>query len=593
MDKAEVARWLALINLSLEERKRKQPNWEKLLEYYKGLQWERDDDGNDIITVNMVASSIIVTIPAIYARNPYIYMAPRTPASVKKARVAEVVLNRDLDKMDFKAEMKLAILDALIFGSAFFKTTYFMEFDQEEETVDDDLAQFRGVDLTPEIKEHGCRCIRVSPFDMAWTPGAKDWKKGLGFIAHRNRKRTMEIKNDPHYQNTKDLDSTVRVEETIRNSFTSFTDDLDAATGCNDIWEVWDQDTGKIFVLAEDYDKALKEPYDHPYPYPHPFDRLAFVEIPDEIRGLSPLDIWICQQDELNKMRTYQLGHIRRFGRKYAVKQGTLADEEDKLRLESGKDGVVLETTIDADKAVAVIQDANLPPDFYAWSATIKDDIVELSRVTPYKRGNVKGAKTATEASIVEQSSDEQDDDRVDIVRDVIKKITKKMTLCRKEFTPTQEIVDITQDMSSQKVWELWDKDTFDLEADFEIDYGSTLPHNRETEMQRVSALYDRLIQNPTFNPMALGVMLAEAYGQRDITQLLLPPEIIEQQIAMKAMADMGGTQGQKGTSATAGQGVPPETPEQEPAAGVEAARQLGASKGGAPPQLGMVQGGQ
>lgn len=596
MTPEEVAKWLGLIELSRLEKKRKQPDWHKFKQYYLGCQWEEHKAGDgDVITINMVYAQIKVTIPSIYARNPKVYFIPRRPSAVDKVKVAEVVINQDLDIMDFKSEMKKVILDVLLFGTGFMKTTYFMDEEEEEEVLDSSdaelnsaIAQFRGQAplLTPlSIGKNGTRVIRVSPDDLNWTPGMSDLNES-GFISHHVRKRLEVVKGDNYYSNTKDLHATAIIDEESRKGFTNWNESLEGAVAMVDLFEIWDLDRGKLFVLALGHNKPLVDPYDHPYPYPHPFDRVVFSPIPDEILGMAEVSQGIPQQDEYNKMRTYQMSHVKRFGRKYLAKKGVIQDEEQWQRLEDGEDGVIVEVSDENPVgAVAPLQDAPLPNDFYAYTASIKDDWVETVGITPYKRGLLRGAKTATEASIAEENSDVRDDERTDLIADMVRKIVKKMVLARKEFTPTQEITLITEDIVAGPVWEKWSKETFDLEADVEIEYGSSLPHNERTRIELANAFYDRMIVNPTVHPQAMAVKLAEAYGIRDYTEIFLPPEIINQQIINNALFSKPQ---QKGVSATGG--TPPQAGgESKP--GEEQARQLGASQGGSNGNLRLQQG--
>jgi hypothetical protein len=575
----EVNKWLGLIKLSQFERENKQPNWDKYFSYFRGLQWEQERNENrDLITVNLVYSQVKVELPSIYFKNPKLFIKAIKPSAVYRARIQEIVLNQDMEVMDLKSEIRKAIVDVILFGTSFLKTTYFINYDEESLQPGDKgqilnlVNRFAGNPIASvdneqpaEVGENGPQSIRTSPYNVAFRVGAHDLRDP-GFIAIKSRLYVEDVKNDKYYKNTEDLQPNVVIRDDIQGKMAGYWGPgVEDASAMVDAWEIWDIDKNRKFVLVEGHDKPIVPPDDNPYPYDHPLDILKFTDIPEEMWGMSEVEPALPQIDELNVHRTIHLRHSKKYAaRKTLIKRGIANDEETKEALRNGEDTLVEidgNPTTDAN----VLEDAPLPADTYRFMSLLKDDIVEVQGITPYKRGLLQGADTATEANIAENNSQSRDSDRVDLLGACIKRVMRKVRLCRKEFTPGEYIVQITDDVNAGKLWEVWNKETFTDDIVMDIEYGSTLPQNAQTKMTTADALYDRLIQNPTINPQAAAAKLLEAHEEGDITSWFLPPEIIQQQL----MAKVTGQQTeQKGVAPGngPGQGVPPTRSGETPA---------------------------
>jgi hypothetical protein len=592
----EIGKWIGLIRLWQHEREIKQPNWERNLEAFKGLTWQQDREANkDIITVNLVYSHVKVEIPSIYFRNPKIFMKATKPSAVYRARIQETVLTQDLEIMDLKSEMRKMILDVILFGSAFSKTTYYIDYNPKEEQPGDrgnilDLVQkFEGNPIQSvegdgevELGENGPQVVRWSPFNIAMRQGVTDIRDP-GFIAFKSLLFTDDIKNDKYFKNTKDLVPTIELTEATQAKLGNYYNrEVGDCAGMNAVWEIWDVEKGKKFVIAEGHEEALREPEDNAYPYDHPGDLLKFTDIPDELLGMSEVDPYFPQLEEYNLHRTLHLQHTRKYtGRKTIVKRGVINTEEDKERLKSGDDAVV---EVDGNVAdVAILPDAQMSADTYRFIGAVKDEITELSGITPYKRGMLQGADTATEANIAETNSQTRDSDRVDVIQGFVKRILRKVRLCRKEFTPGEYIVQVTGDPKAGPLWEVWSKEMFTDDTILDIQYGSTQPINSQTRKSEALGLYQVLIQNPTINPQSAAAKLLEAYDETDIPSWFLPPEILAQQMLAKITGEQTENQEIKGVAPTAKGGS-----QQAPAGGGRKPGETPAETGGNPLQAGV-----
>lgn len=482
MKSSEILKWQTLINLSIEERKEKQPRWEDFDRYFRGLQWNTTAEQNkDVVTVNLVYSHLKVIIPGIYARNPKLYFEPNKASSVERSRLTEFVMNRDMINMKSKVVNKEIVQDTILYGTGFSKTTY--ELADESQVLDSEAkdktkqsGNFYNVSEGPPTQEDfiipksGPRLVRVSPYDLQTAVGVTDFMDP-GFVSHHVRKRIQAVKNDSYYKNTKDLQPTAVASDQVRKAYTSsWNDEVDDYFGYIDMYEIWNPDTGMFCVIAKDHDKPLRDWEDNPYPFLHPFDILKFTRLPDQLWGFSEIDPWLPQLDEMNKYRSQAARHNRRYNRKYAMAEGALIDEEHTARLEAGEDGVIVIVKGDnVSNSIMAIQDAPLPADTYRTNAIIEDDIAKIAGVPSSRRGDVIGSNTATEANITEQSAKTRDSDRMDQISEFVLSQMEKVRLARRKYTPGTEIVKMTDDPTSVARWEDWRKEDIDIDSDMKI----------------------------------------------------------------------------------------------------------------------------
>lgn len=561
MNSTEINRWLTLIRLSEEERKEKQPHWEDLDRYFRGLQWDVDKETNKtVVTVNLVYSHVKIVIPSVYFRNPKIYFEANKASSIDSSRLTEYVLNNDMQRMKLKATNKEIIQDTVIYGTGYSKTTYEIEEDvedlaPEEKQMVSEFENFYNISGSPISKpsliipKNGPRAVRVDPDSVSFAVGATDILDP-GFIAHKVRKRVSAIKADPYYQNTKDLVPTIVATDAVRSKYKSlWNSEVDEYLGMIDMYEIWNPDTGLFCLIADGHQKPLRDWEENPYPYIHPFDKLTFTRLKDQMWGLSEIEPWLPQLDELNAIRTQRLQHVKRFNRKYVALEKAFMDEEDKQRLESGEDGTIIMVRGDnAQTAIAALQDAPIPADSYRYGLDTKDDIIEVGGIPGYRRGNTVGANTATEAGITERGAQTRDSDRIDYLGEFVLSQMEKVRQARRIYTTGEQIVAMTDNPMDGPTWENWRKEDIDIDSEMRIEYGSTLPINQEKRKNDAIVLYDRGLANPTVNPQSAFSTLLEAFDQRDQTKWFLPQQIIQLQILQKAL---GAAKSQKGISPT------------------------------------------
>ena len=542
MSRDEVKTWLKKIELSKEWRKPYEAKWKRYNEYLQGIYFDFADD--DQIAVNLVFPMVRVIIPSIYSRNPDVLVNPRKGQQFQpQAEAMYYYLKYLVKEIDLKEEIKLSLLDALTFGHGWVKQGYESEYEEGEETSKDSsilalikekFTEFMGDTSEdeqaedPEI-EYALRpneklveerpwALRVSPSDM-FVPAFSKTPKVLPWVAERLVLPLEDVKNNPRYKNTKELKGSTDVMKLLTD-YNSQSISL-APTDCEYVvlYEIWDAKTNLIRTLADEYEKPL-EVKENEYTFldsRHPYTMLRFNEVPDEFYPMSDVEAWEPQIHELNKIRTQQSVHRKRYNRKYIAKTGAFEDD-DLDDLKSGDDGTIVFTNEEnLNNAIQPIADASLQNEVYTTEQRIKDDITEISGITGYQRGTTsQGAKTATEASIVESQSRSRVDERLDVVNTFVVRIIRNLAMISQNFMTQEQVYPILGDDQTPN-WMQVGPDQIQGEFMYDIVYGSSLPINKEVDRQQFLQLYEMIANDPYYNPVKVREDLLRKFDVRDV----------------------------------------------------------------------------
>jgi hypothetical protein len=569
LTKDEVNIWHQRLERSRKWRQPEEEKWKRYIRFAKGKFFDQATN-TDQIAVNLVHPHIRIIIPSIYSKNPDIMVVARQKKWVEQAKVMERLLRYLIHELGLKEEMKTCLLDAILIGHSWMKTGYQTDFEKEDteqplvKKVFDQLKAALSGDqsgyseestyyLQPDERIVSERpwALRVSPFDVT-VPALSSNRHDLPWISHMTVRRLQDVKDTPYFKNTSDLKPSSRATEVLLNrsgkarraaeSYSS--DPMDEYVI---IEEIWDCSEGCIYTLAEDHPDALEvKPNEYTFlDSRHPFEMLGFNFIPDVFYPLSEIEPWEPQLHELNDIRTQQCIHRKRYNRRYVYVEGEFTPAALE-QLQNGEDGALIPTTAeDARAAVVPVQDANLPTDVYQTEQNIKRDITTIGGITDYQRGSAaQGAKSATEASIVEAHSNLRSEERLDVVSTFAQRIIRNLGMICQNFMDQEQVFPIVGDDAI--LWAKVDKKAIQGEMMFGVVYGSSAAVNRDVEKQQILQAYEMLAQDPLYDPIkvrseflrkVLGVVDPASWLRKDIAAMM---KQAEEQAIQDAMANGG-----------------------------------------------------
>ena len=151
-----------------------------------------------------------------------------------------------------------------------------------------------------------------------------------------------------------------------------------------------------------------------------------------------------------------------------------------------------------------------LSPDIYNVENYLKDDMRVASMLTDFQRGLAVKTPSATEASIIEQSSRLRVDEGLDIVADMVERVMTNAFKLRQEYTTGEVVIPIIGEMNLP-VWEqfaAYTREQIQGEYEITIDYGSTQKKDADYEksqwLQLAPILQNLVVQAQQVPQMAL-----------------------------------------------------------------------------------------
>ena len=545
-------------------------NIKKWRDYYRGRQWGTGEDRNrmysDQIVINMVFQNMRTILPAINFRNPKMYItAKKKPYRIngneiydtlQGAMVLEMILNYFYAELSVKRQADKALLDAGLGPWGIIRVGYTTK---TEKVQDEKLLETNEL-----IRSESVYAVRVSPNDFRVDPEATDSHlEDANWIAYRWVKTVDDVKRNPNYKNVSkiksnfkaktDYDGDVKGPSMSGHTHDPESTDWDRVEG----WDVWDKRTHRLITVVDSHDTVLQ---DKPWPLDYEgFDCeiLYFNENPDEQLPVSDVDIYMGQQDELNRLASLALQHVRNAASQKFLSQEDTMDAAEMEKITNGPPTVIATVKGNPENALFPLKTQVVSQDIYMWIRQLKGDIREEQGVAAYERGVAEKFDTATEPALIAQSINLPREERKGIFEEFVKRVVRKMghvlqqTLTKQDFPLTQDQFEEAQQGMKSKLekivgpegsqiiapWFNAGKDDIQGEYDYSLEVGSMQPVNQETRKRDAVQLYQLLAENPLIDKVEGTKQLLEAFDRRDLDKLLRDPQEVAQEAQAQQQA--------------------------------------------------------
>jgi len=576
--------WVSVIHEREVALKDRVNDWNKYLRHYRMDLTEQESPPNDSVWLNLFFTLSRIILPSIYYRNPDILVTPLRSTPLTYATLLEKLINSQFRTMGFEREGRRAVFDALICGVSFIKLGYgpalqgkarsrtdeewFFEgesaFDEEEEPKPNDLSWEADSRLTG----WNPFAIRISPKLFLIDPLATSMEDAR-WVCHLVIKDVNQIRKSPLYPRglTKGIEGNMTVlGDTALNEVHGGVSGRYYGSGALPkptpysnlvvLYELWDRETNKLMVLDSHNmtvgtKKFLREdesPYDMDG---FPFEALVFNQDTETPYGVSDAATWYNPMITLNLLNSMHYNHVKRFHRKYLVEKGALGVDE-MSKLEAPIDGAVIEVNGPPAAKVEALMDAQISPDLYNLRTVLRDEMTAASGVTEQRRGGQEKARTATEASIIEQQARIRDSDRLYLVGDLVERVAKKLLSLDRQFLQIDQ-VDFLVGPEMSAFWQEVGPDVLKAQVDVRVRVGSSGFMSREVRTKQLIDLLNVAkgavdeMGRPILNMRALIERIAEGLEVDDYRSLMIPQQPVDpQQLALQQMLS-GGAQGGSG----------------------------------------------
>jgi hypothetical protein len=547
LTESEVAHWKMRVGVARTCLEPKIAKWKQSIDRYANRNLPQILGGaDDEVHVNVLFANVRTKVPHLFFRNPDVMVIPEQEDYVEGAALAEAVLRHYMRIGRMKQSMNRSVLDSLLMPYGIQRLGYTVRTVRNSDPVDEaDANWFEKLTggklpkqrksaketsiLTgpPRVSFEGPTCDRVSPMNFITHPDARfPLDEGARWVGQIGIRTMREVQFDERLpkswrKNLKpshNLDFNHYMSHTPASSYRDLMDPekMDDPDMMKVVfYEIWDRLTRRYMLFAEnnwDEGPARVENWFFDGMEGFPFEFLVPLEIPDEFEGLSELDPIIMQVEELDRFRTYQIRHLKRANRKYLA--GSDLPEDQLRALEIGEDCVIIRARTETVEGQLIpIQDAAIPNDFYAAKNDIREDINVISATTQFDQGQVVGAKTATEASIIETGSRARvsfsEDQVVDFLGDVL---TKKFQIAQ-QWLPDELVVRVTGDKIG-KPWRAVTPEDIAGQYTVQVVAGSTNPPNRDLLRTQAQNVFSMWMGSPLVDQRELHLMVGEHFPE-------------------------------------------------------------------------------
>lgn len=398
----ELERAKSLYRFGSEARRERERIWRSNEKNYMGRihNVEPDDPTADIVSVNLTFSTINTITPFVSGGDVSFIVEPYSgDSSAVLARYQTIYLNRlwRSSKLNGKKKLAAGAFNYLLYGDGYLNVAW--------DIVTDDRKDMRGETIPGSERDIVQFEIQnISPWDV-WIDPLADSLDDARWVIVKNVVPVRDFKNDARFFNTSDLGPDERY---------VYADDgrlhLSDAEGSH---------SGADSYLAyfDFYDKVERRliTFTMQSDLPHrwiedvtcPLVQIGNNKIPNSPYHMSDVEQVMALQAELDKTRSQMITHRRRNVAKVLYRNNVLdAEGLDALQSSTVMQGVPVNTDEDFGSVVQVLEATPLGADVYNVSDIIRNDIFEITGVNEYLRGAIPDAsRTATEASIIEGSS--------------------------------------------------------------------------------------------------------------------------------------------------------------------------------------------
>jgi hypothetical protein len=412
-----------------------------------GFNWGGDPKTKDFykLRANLIQGTITAVLPAIYARNPEISAVPLYKADNLKlfCKTLETVTNRHLERADLKGRAKASVRSALTSSYGIVKVMYQRDIKRDpiisariNDTQDNILEVERLLsdiqdpdqrgDLEAKRAEldqlmhalneqvevtaaEGLVIDRVLTDNLLIDPGVcefwdyrdADWLCQIIPMKKSQAEATYGKKLDKARAYHDGIQANTAKDGRFASASASLDEDRQIA-----ILEIWDKNTQRVYTMAEGCDYWLREPYSPPKAGErwYPFFLLPFQVVDGQFVAPSLVDLTEKLQDEHNGARD-RFNEHRDLCLPGWIAGGDISEKSIK-RYSDSELGEI--TIIDTEgkplqQVIVPRQHPPIDPAVYDTSA-VRYDWEQVTGLQDAARSSVVKPKTATEASIMQQS---------------------------------------------------------------------------------------------------------------------------------------------------------------------------------------------
>lgn len=442
-EKEEVKAWLRTIESTIKWRDSigNKAGWKRFINEFKN-NWDflQASVSVPIVPVNLVYAYMKTEIARLYFRDPWITVNAKRVEDIGAAQIAENIINYTWGELKLKHQVKQWILEAGLVGHSWMKVGYAAQFGIVESQPKEEKRgpgrppkKYKEVETNEYIKSESVFAYHVSYKDIIFDPSATyPATHNARWMAHKVVKPYRAVTQSGIYEHTDELKPNVYIDDpnvpydTPDSIKEGFGKDVRSVV----LWEIYDLDHETITTVSPGCEYKLRE-----IPLPEylnggfPFIQLAFNPVPGDVYPLSDIAPHEGQIIELTKLVSIELNHLKRWNRQiFAPEGGMTPDEEAKFK--DANDGAVIhyQDPQMKDKLFATPY-APVQSDIYGVFQQVFQLWQMISGQTATDQGGQAKTQTRTlgELRMALQGSKARPEEKVDVLEDAVAEVARKM----------------------------------------------------------------------------------------------------------------------------------------------------------------------
>lgn len=372
------------------------------------------DEPNNRITVNIIGRDLDDFLPFLVNRDPQFHaFARRDKTDQPAANLQANLLNYTWAEKRMTRRLKTAARYILTMGTGFLKTGYSFEVDESATPDRDGMLNYDD-----HVQKDEPWLKAVSPLRILPDWGAPDadlatsrWLGEIIFIPVQDliankvyngtlRSKIASGKEVPtsmeSWLSKGGLGSGDTHSRLVRSAEEELALQEAAGQKLVVLYQIWDKKFRRKRVYVDGVDKPLQ---DDPWPYDYldgfPYAMAKYVELNGEFFGLGMPVIMLDQQDELNRIRTFEFLTRRRFAaQKIAVNKSGIS-EEMLAQLDDPDTSPYILVDTDTEHAFNPIPAPEIPADTFNVEGIVKQDLSELGPGDQIFQGQTLPSRTS------------------------------------------------------------------------------------------------------------------------------------------------------------------------------------------------------
>jgi|GEM_PF-4824265 len=512
-------------------------NFDKARRYYRGEFYTSRNDVNlsdgaipsFLCSKNMIYAIADTAVSALLGPNPKVAANPRNKVSQEAIPLVNGLMEYVFDANNMRRRAATALIDAVLCKRGVFKTGWDMNGDKPVVRVIEPGSIF----FDQTVRDVDDIRYWLEAAVIPWTEFQRRVKTGA-------------------YKSPKIADVTPdRYPKWITDSYkNSDTAQLRDAFEWVTVWEYYDRESNKVIHYVRQADTIV---FEQELDY-IPYSMFSLNQSAVDCLGLSEVQLVLNQQETINDLLTHMKQIVYLMIPRILFNSELITEEDLNKAVEAATGSFVPISPTNAEGLRTLstlfyeMPMPQVPVGVENFIARQEGDAAFISALAEAARGQVAGARTATEMAIIDAQMRTRLATREGHINTALQDVAEKCFYLAKKYMKEPKLVQV----SGHEGWsEVALADIREVDVNFSMVSYNPIRQNPSVMAETLLKLFPILAQDPNVNKRALLEELVNGVGLSG--RLLIPKEELEQQEAMQQqmmMAQMMGAAGAAGPGA-------------------------------------------